>query len=309
MQHIARDTVIVNWHYDADASFERYIATIAAGGLQQMVAPGANNWSEIFPDLDTALPNESRFITQGIDAHVLGLFQTVWHDDGETLYEATWYPVLYAASAAWSAQSPQSFARSFPAAFFGVDDPKYARDELLLGGFDARLGGGTDKAFWGDPFDPALASRMAKVDLSRLRLDAESVELDLLDAAPPLHANAANVMLLAARRYDALGRRYQIAQEVRSYYEHAKSNPKDAVRDLFWCKYWFWEQRDSDEMLAPLYAAAWNYENRDGHLASNLERYHLDAQDAIRRADAIDRVTYETYLPDKTLPDLESVIR
>ena len=66
-----------------------------------MVAPGASNWNEIFPDVDTALANERRFIDEGKTARVLGLFQTVWHDDGETLYEATWYPVIYAAAAAW----------------------------------------------------------------------------------------------------------------------------------------------------------------------------------------------------------------
>jgi hypothetical protein len=116
-------------------------------------------------------------------------------------------------------------------------------------------------------------------------------------------------MLLAARRYDALGRRYQIAQEVRRYYADASQHPDDAIRDLFWCKYWFWEQRDSDEMLAPLYAAAWRYESRDGHLASNLERYHLDAQRAIARADALDRVTYQDHVPDKLLPDLDGVLK
>ena len=115
-------------------------------------------------------------------------------------------------------------------------------------------------------------------------------------------------MLLAAKRYDALGRRYQIAQEVRFYYDHAQKNPNDAVRDLFWCKYWFWEQRDMDEAIAPLYAQAWRYESREGHLASNLERYHLDAQLAIRRADAIDRATYQDYLKTKTLPDLNVIL-
>ncbi|HVA29023.1 MAG TPA: glycoside hydrolase family 20 zincin-like fold domain-containing protein [Candidatus Baltobacteraceae bacterium] len=311
MAHIPRNAVVVNWHYDARASYQSFIDTIARGGLEQMVAPGADNWNEIFPDAHAALENERTFIREGVHAHVLGLFQTVWHDDGETLYEATWYPVLFSADQAWSArgQSPMQFLAAFPSAFFGVDDTRYARDESALGDLDAQLGGNTDKLFWADPFDPRAAARLANVDLRSVRLSAEAVERDLLAARPPLHANAARVMLLAARRYDALGRRYQIASEVRSYYDDAKTHPADAVRDLFWCKYWFWEQRDTDEALAPLYAQAWRYESREGHLASNLERYHLDAQRAIERADAIDRVTYDVYLRTKTLPDLESVIR
>ena len=117
MAHLPKRAVIVNWHYGAHEPFARYIKTIAGGGFEQMVAPGANNWNEIFPDLHAALDNERRFIADGKAAHVLGLFQTVWHDDGETLYEATWYPVLYAAAQAWNA-SPD-FAASFSHAFFG----------------------------------------------------------------------------------------------------------------------------------------------------------------------------------------------
>jgi hypothetical protein len=303
---LPRTAVIVNWHYDAEKSFEPYIRTIAFGGFEQMVAPGANNWSRIFPDLTTALPNERLFIDEGKAAHVLGLFQTVWHDDGETLFEATWYPVLYAAADAWS--TSDGFADDFPSAFFGVNDPRYAADELLLGALDSRLSETGDKLSWADPFAPAVAARMQNVDLRQFRLDAERVATDMLAVRPPLHVNAAAVMLLAAQRYDALGRRYQIAQEVRNYYADAALHPSDAVRDLYWCKYWFWEQRDTDERLAIEYAQAWRYEDREDHLASNLERYHLDAQQAIRRADAIDRATYDDYVPNKTLPPLDTVL-
>ncbi len=310
MQHIPKNAVIVNWHYGAEPSYMRYISTIANGGFDQMVAPGANNWNEIFPDLQAALPNEARFISEGIDAHVFGLFQTVWHDDGETLFESTWYPVLYSGALAWGGNSASaSFQRDFASAFFGVDDPRYTRDIDILGAMDARMPQPSNKRFWADPFDPWSASRMANVDLSALRLAAEQVEADLYFAHPPLHANAADVMLLAARRYDALGRRYQIAREVRFYYDDAKTHPANAERDFYWCKYWFWEQRDSDEVLEPLYARAWRYEDRESHLASNLERYHIDAQTAIRRADAIDRVTYQFYEAKKALPELESIIQ
>jgi hexosaminidase len=305
MKSLPRTAVIVNWHYGVESSYDKYIQTIAGGGFQQMVAPGASNWSRIFPNLSTALLNEQRFIDDGKRAHVLGLFETVWHDDGETLFEATWYPVIYAAADAWS--SVDGFAADFPSAFFGVDDPRYAQDEVLLGSLADRLPEFGDMLAWADPFGPA-ASAMEKVDVRQLRLDAEHVATDMIAAHPPLHANAAAVMLLAAQRYDALGRRYQIAPEVREYYADASAHPADAIRDLYWCKYWFWEQRDTDERLAIEYATAWRYENREDHLASNLERYHLDAQLAIRRADAIDRVTYEDYVPNKTLPPLDTAL-
>jgi len=319
MKLIPNNAVVVNWHYGAEPSFDRYIQTIARGGLQQMVAPGASNWNEIFPAIDTALLNERRFIEEGKAAHVLGLFQTVWHDDGETLYEATWYPVVYAAAAAWESKDvePERFDADYPSAFYGVDDRVYSHNvfSLMLAlrllepqGYSY---GQTDALFWADPFDPAAEAQVSHTALGAVRLSAEQVEQSRYFSNPPLHANAASVMFLAARRYDVLGRKFQIAAEVRAMYAealaHAKTDPETTLRDLYWCRYWMWELRDAYEELAPLYAQAWRYESREGHLASNLERYHLAAQKAIERADAFYRVTRE-YLTSKSLPPLESVL-
>ena len=311
--------VIVNWHYGDEASFQPYIQTIARGGFEQMVAPGASNWNEIYPNVERALRNEARFIGQGKAAGVLGLFQTVWHDDGETLYEATWYPVVYAAAAAWQSSGVDdgTFAADFPSAFFGANDASYSADVARLGEVLRTLEpaqggyGQTDALFWADPFDPAAETFASSVDVSQVRRRAEEVQQDRYFTAPPLHANAAFVMFLAARRYDVLGRKLQMPGEIRTMYAdalaHAATDRDRTVRDLYWCKYWMWELRDAYEDVAPLYARAWRYENRDGHLASNLERYHLAAQNAIRYADALYRVT-EAYGRSGKLPPFEEVI-
>ncbi|HMD02379.1 MAG TPA: glycoside hydrolase family 20 zincin-like fold domain-containing protein, partial [Candidatus Baltobacteraceae bacterium] len=227
---LPKGLVFVNWHYGSESTYLPYIKRIAGGGFEQMVAPGALNWNEIYPDLDAALANIDRFVSEGKTANVLGLFQTVWHDDGETLYEATWYPVLYAAASAWERDSVprERFARDFPAAFFGVDDAAYAGDLAKLGAVRTLLRASPreygDYLFWSDPFDPALAGAGA-LDLRAIRLAAEDVIAHLRVAPdPPLHANAAEVMLLAARRYDALARNFQIASEARGYYADALAN-------------------------------------------------------------------------------------
>ncbi|MGC1380250.1 MAG: glycoside hydrolase family 20 zincin-like fold domain-containing protein, partial [Candidatus Baltobacteraceae bacterium] len=198
---IPSSAVVVNWHYGAEATFEPYIQTIARGGFEQMVAPGASNWNEIYPNVETALANERRFIGQGKAANVLGLFQTVWHDDGETLYEATWYPVIYAAALAWEGGdvAPDRFALDFPSAFFGSDDAAYADDVNELATVLRLLEpanysyGQTDALFWAGAFNPAAAAQAANVDLRQVRLLAEAVETDRYFKTPPLHANAAAV--------------------------------------------------------------------------------------------------------------------
>ena len=311
--------VFVNWHYGTEKTYRPYIDAIARGGFEQMVAPGALNWNQIYPDLDAALGNIERFTTEGKDAHVLGLFQTVWHDDGETLFEATWYPVLYAAAGAWEAGDVprERFARDFPHAFFGSDDARYADDLASLAACATLLRGNPreygDYLFWADALDPSLAKVGATVDLPALRTNAESVLAHLrLAAPPPLHANAAAVMALAARRYDLLGREYQIAREARDYYDDARANAgvHDAFvyRGLNVAKYLFWEERDALLGLEPLVRAAWDYEDRPSHEPSVLERYRVAADRAIERADRIQEATYRDYVAKKTLPTFDELL-
>ncbi|MBV8724305.1 MAG: beta-N-acetylhexosaminidase [Candidatus Eremiobacteraeota bacterium] len=319
LRMIPQSSVVVNWHYGAEHSFMPYIATIARGGFEQMLAPGASNWNEIFPNVDRALRNARTFIGEGKAARVLGLFATVWHDDGETLYEATWYPVLYAAASAWHSAdvTPEQFARDFPAAFFGTADGTYAADVARLGDILLRLEPPTsvdsdpsDVLFWQPPLKDDSVPQFSSADLRAVRLEAEAVQGDRYFVRPPLHANAAAVMFLAARRYDLLARKFQIAQEVRAMYAdaaaHAATDSETTQRDLRWCRYWMWELRDAYEELAPLYAAAWNYESRAGHLESNLERYHLAAQRAIALSDAFYRAAQQ-YDRTKTLPAFAAV--
>lgn len=310
--------VFVNWHYGSEPTYEPYIARIARGGFEQMVAPGALNWNEIYPDLDAALGNIDRFVSEGKSAQVLGLFQTVWHDDGETLYEATWYPVLYAAASAWETGPVDRarFARDFPSAFFGSEDQRYASDLSSLARCRTLLHDNPheygDYLFWSDPFEPALQGVAQRVPLRELRLAAEEALAHLRGTPPPaLHADAAAVMQLAALRYDALGRAFQIAAESREYYGGARAeigkNDGYVFRGLNVTKYLFWEQRDTLLGLLPLVRSTWEYESRSGHEESVLERYHVAADRAIERADRITSLTYG-YVERKTLPPFDDAL-
>jgi hexosaminidase len=317
MRMIPKNAVVINWHYGPNENFQKYISLIASGGFQQMVAPGDHNWNQVYPDIAAAVMNEQRFIDQGKAARVFGMFQTVWHDDGESLFEATWYPVLYSAAAAWESRpvDPARFRADFPSAFFGADDSRYARDIADLTAVQSGMADdynfSSDYLFWVDPFDPRADAHMAKLDLRALRLEAEDAEQHLLQNTPPLHANAARVMFLAARKYDFIGRKFQAAQEIRDYYAQAQSEAgkphSPTERDLLWSKYWFWELRDRYEDIRPLYAAAWRYENRESHLASNLQRYDVAAEQNIERADRVYNATLD-YNAGKTLPPLDAIL-
>ncbi len=317
---LPKSTVIVTWHYGAEASFRTYIDTIANAGFDQLVAPGASNWTEIYPDLTTAYANIGRLVGEGKGTRgVLGMFATVWHDDGESLYEATWPALAYAAATAWQTKpvDDATWHAVFARAFFGSDDPRYARDLDALRAIRDLLrthpADPVDDVFWHDPFDPRLQTRAAGLDLAGIRDRAETVLTDLWDARPPLHAQSAAVMKLAALRYDLLGRRLQIGKEARDDYDDARahaSKPNDSLvyRDLNVAKYLCWELRDGLANVEPLYAAAWRYESTEPGLAHVLARYRTGEDDAQRCADRLDAVEREDYLRGNTLPGWESVI-
>ncbi len=317
MKLIPRNAVVVNWHYGAEKTFVPYISLLAKGGFEQMISPGDSNWNQIFPDVATAMRNERTFIDEGKAAHVLGLFQTVWNDDGESLFEATWYPVLYAGVSAWEQGSvdPARFQNDFPYAFFGSSDSRYGDDVAKLADIQTRIADAydysSDYLMWADPFDPRASRHMSAVDIRPVRLEAEAVQEHLLQNVPPLHANAARVMFLAARKDDFIGRKFQAAKEIDAYYTdaqaHAHKKGSPSGRDLYWVKYWFWELRDGYEELEPLYASAWRYEDRESHLASNLERYGLAAQRNIERADAVYAASLD-YFAGGTLPPLDALL-
>ena len=316
---IPHNTVVVAFHYGVEKTYRPYLDPIAAAGLASMIAPGAANWNEIYPDLATAYANVARFTADGRAVHGnLGMFMTVWHDDGESLYEATWPAIAYAAAAAWQ-QHPVDDAtwhRTFSAAFFGSADSRLADALDRLRDVRAMLRGSPsdppDYLFWHDPFAPDLAGRFSDATLAAVRAGAEAALTELWDAHPPLHPEAVAVMKLAALRYDELARRLQIGGEAHAYYDDARAaaGAHDATRvyrSLGVAKYLCWEMRDALTATASAYTTAWRYESTEPGLQRVLVRYAVAEQDAQRCADRIDAVMREDYLRGGSLPDWNAV--
>jgi hypothetical protein len=317
---IPKSVVIATFHYGAEKSFAKYIATVKSAGFDQFVSPGANNWNEIFPDLDVAYANEAQFLADGKAAAVLGMLETVWHDDGETLSGATWAPVAFAAATAWQPGpiDRMTWHRAFARFFFATDDLGFAQDLDSLGAIRTLLharpnGDPTDYLFWADPFDAAIAARTPAPVLTSVRLAAEAVMAHLSNAEPRMHPEAVRVMLLAARRYDDLGRRFQIGTEVRALYAdaqaHAATHDDTIVyRDLNQAKYLCWELRDELTALEPEYAAAWMAESTRPGLDRILVRYRRGEARAQALADRLDAVEREDYLRGRALPPFDEVL-
>ena len=317
---LPKNVVVVTFHYGVEQTYRPYIDTVANAGFDQMVAPGAANWNEIYPDLATSYANVARFVGEAKGrAGMLGMFMTVWHDDGESLFEATWPPVAYAAASAWQVKpvDDATWHRTFAHAFFGTDDAAYARDLDALQAIRPLIrttpSDPPDYLFWRDPFDPRVQARATAIDLAGVRNRAEVVMTHLWSARPPLHPEAATVMKLGALRYDQLARRLQIGKEAHDYYEDARAHAtvpgaSQVYRSLGVAKYLCWELRDALANIEPIYAAAWRYESTEPGLDHMRAHYRVAEDDAQRCADRIDGVMREDYLRKVTVPPWDEVM-
>ena len=296
---VPRDMIAMNWSYGAQASFEARINLFKKAGLEQFVCPGVSSWNQIFPNNDTASVNIVNFVRDGQRAGVLGVMNTEWDDDGETLFENTWYGVALGAAAAWQAAplDLNAFERDFDWSFFRHEGDGLTKAVRTLGSFNTLLGvNQTDELFWRDPFTEDFqqnVSRKLEEKTRQMRLDAEDVEETIIRERPRVRRNlqALDSMRLAARRFDHMGRRAQVIEQISRDYWDAYLNLNDRRRVRGGLRRYtgavYNSLREMAEEITELreaYRAQWLRENREYWLASVLARYDLAASRWLSRS-------------------------
>jgi len=238
---LPKDMIAVPWDYDAKPSFESIIKPYRDAGLRVMVAPGAQTWNQLWPNLDTGYVNIRNFVRDGQKLGAMGMLNTTWNDDGEAIYGMAWPALVFGAAAGWQAgeSNIDDFKNAYDWAFYRNEDATF-RDALenLDRGHQAlakiKVDHETDDLFWIDPFTPEGAKLMQKVAAAapEMRLGAEHAIESLYRNAARAHANQDTLadMTLGAWRWDALGMKAQFTQEINKFYWDAYQNQTDADR-------------------------------------------------------------------------------
>jgi len=206
-----------------------------------VVCPSVNNWSKPVPDFEKAVTNIGRFVAEGRRQGALGMLNTVWFDDGESLFDTVWYGVAYSAAAAWAgADIPRErFDESFDQAFYRAPGEGIAGAIRKLGEVHAavRAAGLTDAAneyLWLDPYGERGAALYARLEpqARRMRLLAEEALAGIGRARPAcrLHVDTLDALEFGARRLDWLGMKVQFAARIQSLYRDAWENQGDTRR-------------------------------------------------------------------------------
>lgn len=315
--NIPKDMIVMNWQYGARDDFWSDIKPFQDAGLQQFVCPGAQNWNQIFPNLNAASKNIVNFGRDGQKAGAIGMMNTTWDDDGESLFEVTWYSIVLGAAASWQegAVDVDRFDRDFDWAFFRNDGDQFVKAETSLGGVGRLLGAGsTDELFWRDPFTTQFQHQARNLaDRNRkMRLTVEDVAESLTrnERRARRNASAIAAMKFAAQRFDHLGRRMEVMQRFSEQYWDAYLNLGDRTKARklrYYTGAIYNNLREMAEELSILkeaYRAQWLAENRPYWLDSVSARYDQIIFLWLAKSRAMDEALrrYET---TSTLPNPE----
>ncbi len=317
---IPRDMIVMNWTYGTRDNYAARIKPFKDAGLDQFVCPGTQSWSQIFPNVDAARVNIPNFVRDGQAANALGMMNTTWDDDGESLFEMTWYPITLGAAAAWS-DAPldlDAFDRNFDWAFFRHEGNDFTQAIRALGSVNAIIGtGASDPLFWQNPFSDNFQERVRSLveKTQRMRLVVENAEELLLREEKNARRNRENIATLrfAARRFDHLGRRMQITEQFSRDYWNVYLNLGDKRGAGRLRRHYtgaiYNRLREMAEELAELrqgYRAAWLRENRAYWLESILARYDLAINTWLAKSRALEDALRE-YDATSQLPSPEEL--
>jgi hexosaminidase len=293
---LPKDVIAVAWRYDDKANFDAELKPYKDAGLDLFVAPGANNWNLIFPNLDVAYVNVRNFVRDGQKYGAMGMLNTTWMDDGEALFGMTWSPLVLGAACSWQRGecSIDQFADAYDWAFYRNAEDHSFHDALkklssthgLLK--SAGLRDANDASFWVDPFSEAWAEYASKAlpVAHDLRINSEEA-LDIIyrnrDKAR-LHADTLDPMLLAGHRLDLLGMKVQFMQEIGDHYANvlasiaAGQRPGLDMNEITGTNARLQDLRDATTRVRDMYSAEWLRENHPYWLGNVTIRFDVMAQ-------------------------------
>jgi hexosaminidase len=320
---LPKQMIPVAWEYDPRPSFDNMLQPFKNAGFELFVSPGANNWNRIYPNFDAAYINIHNFVRDGQKFGAIGVLNTTWDDDGESLFEMTWPALVYGAAASWQAgEAPiEEFQKNFDWAFYRNRDNAFIQASNQLSQThkllrDIKAGGAYDTMFWEDPFTEQGCKNIQKTlpVMHDLRIAAESAITSIYQhwEGAREHAETLDAMLLGAWRLDALGMKAQFTKEINDYYWDAYLNQNDAQRvsrdleEITSINARLEDLRDSTNRVRTMYEKAWLAENRPYWLNNVLVRYDNLASLYQTKIEQVSEARVQ-YRELKTLPSPESL--
>ena len=246
LKELPKDLIVATWEYSPQDDYSKWIKPFQEAGLQIIVCPSVGNVKLMVPDVVNSGLNIQRFVRDGQKAGAMGMMNTSWNDDGETLLGMNWYGFVLGAACSWQQGecNVQDFNDRFDWAFFRNTDHRFT--EVILGLADTnrlirtagsgsedvpKFGGTANSLFWLNPFESAGAGEVKRVlpVTPQVRVAAEKALTTIKQSRgrAARHAEILKYWEFAALRIDALAYRYQAVAEISSIYHASYTKPPD----------------------------------------------------------------------------------
>ena len=293
---LPKDLIILSWGYDPRDSFDKAILPFKKSGVDFMVAPGVRSWSEIYPNLEVAVKNIANYVRDGKEHGAMGMMNTAWDDDGETLFNANWHGLIWGAEMAWNPIDSQeeteaglerkdrlkSFNKGMDLLFFDMKNGESMMRSLNKFS-DLRsipvFGSMGNASVWGSIFDFYQKGEKQKVEQANRSMLEKASEL-----ARELHQKtemagpekvAVQVAELAAKKAAFAARKNLFILELQEIHNNPAAKSAQMIKE------------SRDKLLRELhqlkkdYIAVWKEENREYWLAENLKKYDQLARELL----------------------------
>ncbi len=313
LEQIPKDTIMLTWGYHAADSFTGQITPFAASGYEFFVCPGVNNWSRILPDYRTANINIHNFVRDGAAQGGLGMINTSWDDDGESLNAPNWHGFAWGAECAWngSTTSLEDFNRRIGAVLFGEPGEHFGQAVELLSRVHSMPGmnGLFNARFWQldtGPLPTTIADSRAAAErlLAVVRPAIRHLEACREEAAT--NRELLEATLFNARRIELIGRRTIERLDAGVQYEQAMSEPAIAAKLVLGARGRMRAMAEAHQDLGRQWRELWLRENRPYALAPIMARY-AQAADVLQGISDRLQAAAEDLATGRALPSPEEV--
>jgi hypothetical protein len=111
----------VAWEYDPgpEEHYQHWLGSLVAHHVPHLIASGVMSWNQIAPDFLRSFENIDTFLAAGRKSRALGIVNTIWTDDAQTLVRMSWPGMAYGAAAGW--QSTPMDRKAFFSEFATLD--------------------------------------------------------------------------------------------------------------------------------------------------------------------------------------------
>jgi hypothetical protein len=285
LAEIPKDTVMLTWGYSARDSFEHQILPFAGSGYEFFVCPGVSDWSRMLPDFSVATTNIRNFVRDGVKHGALGMLNTEWKDDGETLRGANWHGYAWGAECAWtgSTTAPADFNRRLGAVLFGEPGDHFGQAIELLSQTHTLpgMGGMLNRRFWEANFLPERSPASVRATALRVQelVRPAIAHLEACQREARCNADLLDAFLLGARRIEHVAQRDLNALQAAQWYVEAWQQPNEqARRNLARISDVVRRTRQAQSALGREFARLWQRESKPYALDRVTSRY--EAADA-----------------------------